>query len=56
MRKVYVEAKVRIIINVDEDIEIDDVLSEMDYNFKSNTDGADIHDTEIEGWEITDSK
>ena len=56
MRKVYVNAKVRIIVNADEETDIGEVLSEMNYNFNSQTDGADIVDTEIENWEIEDSK
>jgi hypothetical protein len=56
MRKVYVEVKTRLIIQADEDTEIADVISEMDYDFTSQTDGADIVDTEIRDFEVTDSK
>lgn len=56
MRKVYVEVKVRIIMNMDEGTLVDDVISEMHYDFISNTDGADIVDTEIRDYEIKDSK
>ena len=55
-RKVYVNVSVRLIIEVEEGIEIDEVISEMDYNFTSNTDDADITDTEIREHEIVDSK
>ena len=55
-RKIYVTVTTRLIINADDDKNISDVLSEMDYDFTSNTDGADIEDTEILNWEVTDSK
>jgi len=56
MRKVYVNVTTRLIIRANDDVNIDEVLSDMDYNFVSNTDGADIEDTEIRDCEITDSK
>lgn len=56
MRKVYVEVKSRIIISMDDGVEVDDVISEMDYDFISQTDGADIVETEIRDYEVTDSK
>ena len=55
-RKIYVTVTTRLIINADDDQNISDVLSEMDYDFTSNTDGADIEDAEILNWEVTDSK
>lgn len=56
MRKVYVEVTTRLIINADEGVDIEYVLDEMDYEFTSATEGADIVDTEIQDWNITDSK
>ncbi len=56
MRKVYVDVVARLIIRADEDIEIQNVLNEMDYNFKDTTGKADIEDSEIQDWNITDSK
>jgi hypothetical protein len=55
-RKVYVNVTVRLIIRANEGIDISDVISELDYNFKSQTEGADIEDTEITDHEVTDSK
>ena len=55
-RKVYVDVTTRLIISMDEGIEVGDVISEMDYNFISQTDGADIVDTEIRDHEVKDSK
>jgi len=56
MRKVYVDMTVRLIINANEDADIDNVLSEMEYSFNDTTTTADIVDTEITDWSITDSK
>jgi hypothetical protein len=55
-RKVYVGVKVRLIINMEEGVSVDDVINEMDYKFSSNNDGADIVDSEIIDFEVTDSK
>ena len=55
-RKVYVEVTSRLIVEMDEGIEVSNVIDEMDYDFNSQTEGADIVDTTIEGYEITDSK
>lgn len=56
MRKVYVTTKVRLIIQADEDQNINEVLENMNYEFTSQSDGANIIDTEIQNWQITDSK
>jgi len=55
-RKVYVEVTSRLIIHMDEGIEVSEVLENMDYNFTYVEDRAEIVDTEIRDWEITDSK
>ena len=56
MRKVYIELKAKLIIQADEGVEIDEVISEMEYDFISQTDGAEIIDTRVDDYEITDSK
>jgi len=56
MRKVYIDVKTRLIIRADDDQSIDEVLENMDYNFTSTNDGADVEDSEIQDWNITDSK
>lgn len=55
-RKVYVEVKTRLIIEIEEGVELDEVFSDMDYNFCSETEGAIIVDSEITEYEITDEK
>ena len=56
MRKVYVEVKVLMTINAEEGVSIGDVIDECDYEFKSQTTGADIVDTSIEDYNVHDSK
>ncbi len=56
-RKVDIEVKVRLVLNVDEGAEIGEIMDEMDYNFVPDVDSpADIVDTEILDYEIKDSK
>jgi len=56
MTKVYVKIEANLIINMDDGVELDDVISEMIYNFISQTEGASIDDTEITDYNVTDSK
>ena len=56
MRKVTVEVKVKLVIEMGEGIEVSDVIQEMDYDFTSTVDGTDITDTEILEYDVTDSK
>ena len=55
-RKVYVNVTARLIIRADEGVDIETVLGDMEYSFTSQTEGADIEETEIQDWDITDSK
>lgn len=58
-RKVYVDVTVKVILDIDEGKSVNEVLENMDYEFslsKSDAKDADLLDTEITGWEITDSK
>ena len=56
MRKVYVEVKVRLIINQDDGVDTSQVIDEMEYEFTDTTGKADIVDTTIEEYEVVDSK
>ena len=56
MRKVYINVKTRLILSVDEGVDVGEVLENMDYSFTTEETRADILDTEIKDWEITDSK
>jgi hypothetical protein len=56
MRKVYVDLTVRLILNVDEGMEVGNVVDELDYSFDDTTGSATVEDTEITGHEVVDSK
>ena len=56
MRKVTVKLEMRLVMLVDEGVEISDVVNELDYNVEDTTTAADILDTEITGCEVVDSK
>lgn len=56
MRKVTVDVVVKLMLDMDEDIEVTEVLENMDYNMISNTEGANIMDTEIMDWVVKDSR
>ena len=56
MRKVTVELKVKMLIHADEDISISDVIDEMGREFIYTEPGAEIIDTEIEDYEVKDSR
>lgn len=56
MRKVTLKLEMRIVMLVDEGIEISEVVNELDYQVNDTTTTADILDTEITGYEVVDSK
>lgn len=56
MRTVTVELKVKLIINANEGVDISEVINEAEHNFKSQTTGADIIDSEITDSNVTDSR
>ena len=53
-KKVYIKAKVKIILTVDDDANIDDVIQELEIS--SASDSGDISDFEFKKWKVTDSK
>ena len=56
MRKVTVKLEMRIVMSVDEGVEISEVINELDYQVNDTTTAADILDTEITDYEVADSK
>ena len=56
MRKVTVKLEMRLVMLVNEGVEISDVVNELDYEVKDTTTAADILDTEITRHEVLDSK
>jgi hypothetical protein len=55
-RKVYLEVKVKVILNLDDDTTVSKAMEEVDYSFNSNSKYFDVLDTEILDYEVTDSK
>ena len=56
MRKVTLKLEMRIVMSVDEGVEISEVVNELDYQVNDTTTAADILDTEITGYEVVDCK
>lgn len=56
MRKVYVDVTIRVTLNMNESIAVDDVISDCDYNVSFNGEEADIIDTEMTDFNVVDSK
>lgn len=52
MRKISVQFIVHVDIEMEDNAVLDDVLSDMDYNFKSLSDKAEVTQTEIMDHEI----
>jgi hypothetical protein len=52
MKETLVSVTTKLIIQMDDDVDIGDVLSEMDYGFISQTEGAEITDTEITDYNV----
>jgi len=56
MRKVTIELKVKLLIHADESKEISDVINDMGYSFTYSEPGAEIVDSEVVDYNITDSR
>jgi cell division protein FtsL len=56
MRKVTLTLQMRLVMSVDEGVDISQVIDELDYTISDTTTTADILDTEIADYEIIDSK
>ena len=56
MRKVTIKLEMRVVMAVDEGVEISEVVNELDYTVNDTTTTADVLDTEITGYKIVDSK
>lgn len=55
-RKAYLDVKIRLVVEMEEGVTVNEFTSDMDYDFKSQTDGASVLDTEIIDYEVTYSK
>jgi len=56
MRKVTVKLEMRIVMSVNEGVEISEIVNELDYQVNDTTTAADILDIEITNYEVVDSK
>ena len=57
MRKtVRVELKIVVTMNVDEGADVSEIVNEADYDFKDTTGAADIEDTRLDDYRVTDSR
>ena len=56
MRKVTLTLQMRVVMSVDEGIELSEVVDELDYTFSDTTTAADILDTEIIDYDVFDSQ
>lgn len=56
-KEIRVMVTTRLIIEVEEDADVDEILSNMDYNFdisESDMSVAKMVDTDIEDWEVSE--
>lgn len=56
MRNVIVELKIKLLIKMDDESQLDDIINELDYSFTDTTENANVQDTEIIDYELIDSK
>ena len=56
MRKVTLKLEMRIVMSVNEGVEISNIVDELDYQVNDTTTAAEVLDTEITGYEVVDSK
>jgi hypothetical protein len=57
MRKVHVTVEVEVTLNVDEGVLIEDVMDHLFVGLQGRGEiGADLEDSSIGNWEITDSR
>ena len=50
MRPAIVYAKVKIVMDVEDNVSVDNVMCDMDYNFDFEGEEAEVQDTEIMEW------
>jgi hypothetical protein len=55
-RKVYITAKVKLIVDADDEVEMADVMGDLDVAIASQTEGAEVLEALVDQYEVTDSK
>ena len=56
MRTVNVKVVVNLVIKADEDIEIGEIMDELEYNFTDTTTKAEVEDSEMVDYHVTNSR
>ena len=56
MRKVYAAVTIKLVMHVEEGVDVADIVDEMDYDFHIPEKMGYLGDTEIIDWEVQDSK
>ena len=54
--KAVVEVKMRIELVSDEDFEVPDIMADLDYQFESNNERADVVDVALIDYEVVNTK
>ncbi len=55
-RRVTIELKIKVTMDVEEGVPVDSIVSDLDYNIDFNGEEASILDTEITEFEILNSR
>lgn len=55
-RKVYLDLKLRVVVRVDADTDIQTVIDELDYALTDTTGKATVEDATLEDFEVIDAK
>jgi len=55
-RKVVIEIKVKLVLDVNSNVDVNDVIDDMEYDFTPNHDQASFVDSEILDYEVIDSR
>jgi hypothetical protein len=55
-RKVTVEMKIKLLLHVDEGVEVSHIMNELEYDIADTTSQATVMETEMLDYEITDSR
>jgi hypothetical protein len=56
MKKTTITLQVKVLLHTDEDVTTQDIVNELDVTIRDTTGKAEITDTEILGFEVTDSR
>lgn len=55
MNKLYIELKIKVILNIDSVEDVSEVIDDLDYQILDSTGKAEILDTEIVDYEVVDA-